>query len=83
LRDNDSIPAAIAASVDMSVVAMYKILKRISEAEEIGCNPLDIIKKTGQKVSDKTLEIRGVAEIIQFNNALTQKQICVILRNQW
>ena len=65
----------IAEIVEMSTVGVYKILNRISIAEENGNDPLTIIRKLGRKIQDNMPAVQSIAEIVQFDNTLTQRQM--------
>lgn len=75
LRDKGKSVSEMAEIVDMSPVAIYKILNRLTNSEENGVNPIGIIKKSGPKISDHSTDIQSVSQIVQFDNSLTQRQI--------
>ena len=59
-------------SVKMSTKSLYKTISKITIAEENVTYPLTIIKKLGSKFQDNTTAVESVAEIVQFDNSLTQ-----------
>jgi hypothetical protein len=63
----------IADVVEMSSVSIWKILSKVAVCEESGIDPVTIIKKYRRKVGDNTEIIQQVSEIVQFDNALTQR----------
>jgi hypothetical protein len=66
----------------MSIAPTYKILTKISRAEENEISVFEIIKKKGRPSFENDIKINAIAEIVQFDNCLNQKQMKVKMREK-
>ena len=56
--------AEIVGIVEMCTNALYKIISKITDAEENGTNPLTIIRKLGRKFQDNMMAVQSISEIV-------------------
>lgn len=73
MRDRGYSVVEMANIEGLSKWAVYKILDKIGYAEENGIEKMTIINQKGRKRSDRTREVQAVAEVVQFENTLTQQ----------
>jgi len=82
MKEKNYKASEIAEIVKMSTPVIYNIINRITVVEENGTDPLTIITKLGRKCQDSKVAVQNVAEIVQFDNSLTQRQMKVHLEER-